>query len=69
MTNYYDSILLNQLKEEFCHLNLDRCGAVQKTVTVMKPTKRQIQYTIQVLRINKIQDIKLIYFNNNLWNI
>jgi len=62
MTNYYDAILLNQLKEEFCHLNLDRCGAVQKTVTVMKPTKRQVQYTIQVLRKNKIQDIKLINF-------
>jgi len=69
MTNYYDSILLNQLKEEFCHLNLDRCGAIQKTVTVMKPTKRQVQYTIQVLRINKIQDIKLILFFNNLCNI
>uniref|UniRef100_A0A2S2PUS2 Actin-related protein 8 n=2 Tax=Schizaphis graminum TaxID=13262 RepID=A0A2S2PUS2_SCHGA len=48
MTNYYDALLLNQLKQDFCHLNLDRCGAVQKTVTVMKPTKRQVQYTIQV---------------------
>lgn len=47
MTNYYDAMLLDQLKQEFCHLNLDRCGAVQKTVSIKK-SKFHIKYTIQV---------------------
>lgn len=65
MSNYYDSVLLNQLKQEFCHLNLDRCGAVQRTVNVMKPNKKQVQYTIQVIsRISKTKDFELIYFFN-----
>jgi actin-related protein 8 len=48
MTSHYDAILLDSLKQKFCHLNLDKCGAVQKTVTVMKPAKKQVQYIIQV---------------------
>lgn len=49
MTNYYDSILMDNLKQEFCHLNLDKCGAMQKTVMIMKPGKQHVQYTIQVI--------------------
>lgn len=49
MTNYYDATLLDHLKQEFCHLNLDKCGAVQKVINIMKPSKRKyMQYTIQV---------------------
>lgn len=52
ITSYYDATLLNHLKQEFCHLNLDRCGAVQRTVTVVKPSNKCVQYTIQVI-LNK----------------
>lgn len=56
MASYYDALLLDHLKQEFCHLNLDKCGAVQKIVVVTKPTKSCVQYTIQVtLRINKFK--------------
>lgn len=48
MSNYYDAMLLDQLKQEFCHLNLDRCGAIQKTVTVKKSSKKHVKYTVQV---------------------
>lgn len=49
MTNNYDAMLLDHLKQKFCHLNLNRCGAVQKTVTVSKPKTKPVQFTIQVL--------------------
>lgn len=52
MTNYYDAILLDRLKQEFCHLNLDKCGAVQRVISIMKPTKHHVQYTIQVILQN-----------------
>lgn len=55
MTNYYDSILLDNLKQEYCHLNLDKCGAMQKSVIIMKPGKRYVQYTIQVI-LSKLND-------------
>lgn len=49
MTSHYDAMLLDSLKQKYCHLNLDKCGAVKKTLTVMKPTKDHVQYTIQVI--------------------
>lgn len=51
MTSHYDALLLDNLKQKFCHLNLDKCGAVQKTVTVMKPAKKHVEYTIQVTNV------------------
>jgi len=53
MTSYYDATLLDNLKQEFCHLNLDRCGAIKKTVTIMKPSQKHVQYTIQANIDNK----------------
>lgn len=49
MTSYYDATLLDHLKQEFCHLNLDKCGAMQKIINVKKPMKPHVQYTIQVI--------------------
>lgn len=49
LTSYFDALLLDRLKQEFCHLNLDKCGAIQRIVNIMKPGKKQIQYTIQVI--------------------
>lgn len=48
MNSYYDAMLLNNLKQEFCHLNLDRCGCTERTVVIKKPTKQHVKYTIQV---------------------
>ncbi|VVC30041.1 Hypothetical protein CINCED_3A008205 [Cinara cedri] len=46
--NYHDALLMDNLKQQLCHLNLDKCGAVQKTVTIMRPGQKHLQYTIQV---------------------
>lgn len=53
MTSYYDSLLMEHLKQEFCHLNLDKCGCMERTVTIKKPEKPQMEYTIQVKCVNK----------------
>lgn len=55
MTSYYDAILLDSLKQKYCHLNLDKCGAATKTVTIMKPGKKHVQYTIQVTNLPRRQ--------------
>ncbi|KAL0280350.1 UNVERIFIED_CONTAM: hypothetical protein PYX00_001668 [Menopon gallinae] len=46
--NRSHAILLQSLKEMFCHVNLDICGSQEKKFTVMEPNEPVIQYTIQV---------------------
>lgn len=41
-------MLLKQLKEEFCHVNLDICGSQEKSFLVCQPCRPQMSYTLQV---------------------
>lgn len=43
-----DAMLLKQLKEEFCHVNLDICGSQEKSFFVCQPSRPQMSYTMQV---------------------
>lgn len=62
MISYYDAMLLDQLKQEFCHLNLDRCGAIQKTVTVKKSSKKHVKYTVQVnIKSKKNDEVNILH--------
>lgn len=49
LMSYHDAILLDRLKREFCHLNMDKCGLIRRTVTVMKPQEKKMQFTILVV--------------------
>lgn len=46
--NKLDTMLLRKLKEDFCHVNLDICGSLEKTFILKQPQKPVLQYTIQV---------------------
>lgn len=41
-------MMLRKLKEDYCHVNLDICGAQEKTFVCKQPDKPIMQYTIQV---------------------
>ncbi|XP_066986004.1 actin-related protein 8 isoform X2 [Macrobrachium rosenbergii] len=43
-----DAMLLNKLKHEFCHVNLNVCGAQENTFTVHTPGEIPVSYTIQM---------------------
>ncbi|KAM7346712.1 actin-related protein 8 [Cochliomyia hominivorax] len=45
--DYDDAMLLMSLKEKFCHLNLEICGAQEKSFEINKPKKR-LRYTFQL---------------------
>lgn len=47
-TNKLDACLLNQLKEDFCHVDLNVCGSQEKTFIVKKPKQSTEKYTLQV---------------------
>lgn len=43
-----DAFLLKQLKEDFCHVNLDVCGAQEKTFAVHQPQQEKRRFTLQI---------------------
>ncbi|KAI4488931.1 PREDICTED: actin-related protein 8 [Polistes canadensis] len=43
-----DALLLNQLKKDFCHVDLNVCGSQEKTFIVRKPKRQTEKYTLQV---------------------
>lgn len=42
-----DALLLQTLKEDFCHVNLDICGSQEKEFTVIQD-EQHLKYTLQV---------------------
>ncbi|XP_036345387.1 actin-related protein 8-like [Rhagoletis pomonella] len=46
-TDYSDAALLMDLKERFCHLTLDVCGAQERNFEVKKANKK-MRYTLQI---------------------
>ncbi|XP_058805582.1 actin-related protein 8 [Phymastichus coffea] len=47
-SNRFDAVLLDQLKRDSCHVDLNVCGSQEKTFIVKKPNQPIEQYTIQV---------------------
>ncbi|XP_015118934.1 actin-related protein 8 isoform X2 [Diachasma alloeum] len=43
-----DALLLNQLKKDFCHVDLNICGSQEKTFTVRRPKIPSEQHILQV---------------------
>ncbi|CAN7992666.1 unnamed protein product [Ixodes hexagonus] len=43
-----DAILLQELKETMCHVNLDICGAQERSFQVKQPSKPLLEYKIKV---------------------
>ncbi|XP_047000292.1 actin-related protein 8 isoform X3 [Schistocerca americana] len=43
-----DAMLLRQLKENFCHVNLDICGSQEKSFVLKQPNRPTRKYTLQV---------------------
>ncbi|XP_071639578.1 actin-related protein 8 [Temnothorax longispinosus] len=46
--NKLDALLLEQLKIDFCHVDLNVCGSQEKTFVVRKPKQQTETYTMQV---------------------
>ncbi|EDW66195.2 actin-related protein 8 [Drosophila virilis] len=46
--SYVDAQLLDELKERFCHLNANVCGAQEKHFTLRQPHGQWVRYTLQV---------------------
>ncbi|XP_023166833.2 actin-related protein 8 [Drosophila hydei] len=46
--SYVDAQLLDELKERFCHLNANVCGAQEKHFTLRQPQGQWVRYTLQV---------------------
>ncbi|XP_064474750.1 actin-related protein 8-like isoform X2 [Ornithodoros turicata] len=46
--NFPDAMLLQELKESMCHVNLDICGARERSFQVKHPSKPLIEYKIKV---------------------
>ncbi|RZF39990.1 hypothetical protein LSTR_LSTR002393 [Laodelphax striatellus] len=46
--NTNDALLLQQLKHDYCHINLDVCGSSEKSFVVQHPNSPSIKYTIQM---------------------
>lgn len=47
-SNKLDTMLLRNLKEEFCHVDLNVCGPLEKTFTIRHPLKPVVTFTIQI---------------------
>ncbi|XP_061387748.1 actin-related protein 8 [Musca vetustissima] len=63
---YADAILINNLKELYCHLNLEICGAQEKVFEVKKPDKR-LRYTFQLG--DECVVAPLAFFHTELFNL
>lgn len=48
LNNQLDAVLLEKLKQDTCHVNLDVCGCSEISFTVRQPKVPTIRYTIQV---------------------
>lgn len=46
--HYSDAVLLDQLKKDFCHVDLNICGSREKVFIVKKPKHPMEKFTIQV---------------------
>jgi actin-related protein 8 len=46
--NNQDAALLNHLKEQYCHIDLDICGSQEKSFIINRPDQSPVRYVLQV---------------------
>lgn len=60
-TNNQDAALLNHLKEEYCHIDLDICGSQEKSFIINRPDQQPVRYILQVADELLIAPLSLFY--------
>lgn len=58
---FHDNLILDKLKQEVCHLDLDICGCREFSFTVNKPGSSVLSYTIQSADEAIIAPLSLFY--------
>jgi len=59
--NYQDAALLNHLKEQYCHIDLDICGSQEKSFIINRPDQSPVRYVLQVADELLIAPLSLFY--------
>ena len=63
ISNRFDALLLYQLKEENCHLNIDICGLAEKTFHVALPGQFSCNSVVpNLIQKSSIMDIKWKFY-------
>lgn len=65
--SYADARLLDELKERFCHLNANVCGAQEKHFTLRRQSGQWVRYALQVG--DEVIMAPLALFHTELFNI
>lgn len=65
--SYADAHLLDELKERFCHLNANVCGAQEKHFTLRRDSGQWVRYALQVG--DEVIMAPLALFHTELFNI
>ncbi|KAG5680111.1 hypothetical protein PVAND_009637 [Polypedilum vanderplanki] len=60
-SNNQDAALLNHLKEEYCHIDLDVCGANEKSFIINRPEQPPVRYVLQMADELLIAPLSLFY--------
>lgn len=47
-SNNQDAALLNHLKEQYCHIDLDICGSQEKSFIISRPNQSPCRYVLQI---------------------
>lgn len=61
--NNQDAALLNHLKEEYCHIDLNICGAKEKSFIINRPDQQPVRYVLQVADELLIAPLSLFHTN------
>lgn len=64
-SNPLDALLLQDLKHDACHVNLDVCGCTERQFVIRQPKRTALSYTIQV---NSWVKSNSIYLDENDFN-
>lgn len=59
--NNQDAALLNHLKEEYCHIDLDICGSQEKSFVINRPDQSPVRYVLQIADELIIASLSLFY--------
>lgn len=60
-SNNQDAALLNHLKEEYCHMDLNICGAQEKSFIINRPNQQPCRYVLQIADELIISPLSLFY--------
>lgn len=60
-SNNQDAALLNHLKEQYCHIDLDICGSQEKSFIINRPNQSPCRYVLQIADELIISPLSLFY--------